>query len=91
MSDDRQQVRRERTRRSLRPETVAEAAPGSTGGAFVKTQNDLGQLDDIISTIVTLSQGQPTVAMGEDQPHGVDAERLSNEERVRQFRQQGGQ
>lgn len=90
MSDEQQQTQRANVRRSRRSEETVSSPPGSNGAVFVAAQGDLEQIDDIISGIVTPPTGQPSVALGEDRPQSVDNQ-LTNEARVRQFRQQGGQ
>lgn len=89
MSDDRQQVRQERIRRSRRVEATTDSVLDPREDQFAEVRHNLAQLDDIIRDIVTPAEGQPTVALGEEAPHEV--QHISNEERVRQFRQQGGQ
>jgi hypothetical protein len=89
MSDDRQQIRRERTRRSLRNRQNGQNTTQSDGLAYTVSQDQLAEIDDIISGIVSPARGATAVDMG-----GQDAQNvrpLTSEELVKNFRQQGGQ
>lgn len=90
MSDEQQKIRQANVRRSLRTEEASNGLPGSGGAVYAAAQGDLEQIDDIISGFVAPTPGQSSVTLGEDRSQTVD-DQVSNEVRVRQFRQQGGQ
>ncbi len=89
MANERQQVRTERTRRSRRNRNGEQETAQATGQAFEQSQAQFEEIDTIINDIVTPSDGEDSVVMGEDETHGVRT--ISSEELVRNFRQQGGE
>lgn len=87
MPEERQQI--QRTRRSRRQAETQPATTTAAPAAFDDAQTRLDEIDDIISDIMTPSNGQESVSLGDDSAH--DVRQVSNEELVNNFRQQGGQ
>jgi hypothetical protein len=78
-----------RTRRSRRNNGQTEDTI-QTSGQYDAAQQQIDEIDSIINDIVTPSNGEQSVVMGDDQPHGVRGN-LSSEELVQNFRQQSGE
>ncbi len=89
MANEREQVRTVRTRRSRRTDNADQQTVPAVSAAFEQSQTQFEEIDTIINDIVTPSNGENSVVMGEDETHGVRT--ISSEELVQNFRQQGGE
>ncbi|MBN1563507.1 MAG: hypothetical protein JXA10_06705 [Anaerolineae bacterium] len=85
MADQTQVTRTRRSRRNGEAQDTVQ-----TSGQYDAAQEQIEEIDNIINDIVTPSNGEQSIVMGDDHVHDVHSN-ISSEELVQNFRQQSGE